>query len=62
VVLHARSADRAATIAELASRAAGIALGDFAGPALGVPAHQISAKYRQRPATPLKARAEPIKP
>jgi NAD(P)-dependent dehydrogenase (short-subunit alcohol dehydrogenase family) len=29
VVLHARSADRAATIAELASRSAGIVVGDL---------------------------------
>ena len=29
VVLHARSADRAATIGEVASRAAGIAIGDL---------------------------------
>ena len=33
VVLHARSADRAATIGEVASRAAGIAIGDLRGAA-----------------------------
>jgi NAD(P)-dependent dehydrogenase (short-subunit alcohol dehydrogenase family) len=33
VVLHARSADRAATIAELASRSAGVVVGDLRGAA-----------------------------